>query len=86
MRALVLVTGDPSGDMLFAVTTGEVANERIDARDLGVVAAELARDAVLSSFDPEWRTGAPSASASISSSKACREHCSFRHTAHNSKH
>jgi L-aminopeptidase/D-esterase-like protein len=43
------------GDVLFAVTTGEVANERIDARDLGVVASELAWDAVLSSFDPETK-------------------------------
>jgi L-aminopeptidase/D-esterase-like protein len=43
------------GDVLFAVTTGEVANERIDARDLGVVASELAWDAVLSSFDRETK-------------------------------
>lgn len=40
IRALVLVTGDPSGDVLFAVTTGEDANERIDARDLGVVGTQ----------------------------------------------
>ena len=40
------------GDVLYAVTTGEVENERIDSVTLGVVASELAWDAVLASFTP----------------------------------
>jgi L-aminopeptidase/D-esterase-like protein len=35
------------GDVLFAVTTGEVENEALDPMTLGVVASELAWDAVL---------------------------------------
>jgi 6-aminohexanoate-oligomer endohydrolase len=38
------------GDVLYAVTTGEVDNPRLDATSLGVVASELAWDAVLASF------------------------------------
>jgi L-aminopeptidase/D-esterase-like protein len=41
------------GDILFTVSTGEVAAEGIDSTALGVVASELAWDAVLASFDPE---------------------------------
>jgi L-aminopeptidase/D-esterase-like protein len=37
------------GDVLYAVTTGAVANERLDSVALGVLASELAWDAVLSS-------------------------------------
>jgi 6-aminohexanoate-oligomer endohydrolase len=36
------------GDVLFAATTNEVANESLDSLALGVVASELAWDAVLS--------------------------------------
>ena len=38
------------GDVLYAVTTGEVTNPALDAVALGVVASELAWDAVLASF------------------------------------
>jgi L-aminopeptidase/D-esterase-like protein len=37
------------GDVLYAVTTGTVTSERLDIVALGVVASELAWDAVLSS-------------------------------------
>src|SRR5215212_3322903 len=40
------------GDVLFTASTGEVAAEGIDSTALGVIASELAWDAVLSSFDP----------------------------------
>ena len=40
------------GDVLFAVTTGEVENPDLEPVDLGVIAAELAWDAVLSSVPP----------------------------------
>ncbi len=40
------------GDVLFAVTTNEVENALLDGMALGVVASELAWDAVLSSFQP----------------------------------
>ena len=36
------------GDVLFAATTNEVENESLDSLTLGVVASELAWDAVLS--------------------------------------
>jgi L-aminopeptidase/D-esterase-like protein len=38
------------GDVLYAVTTGEVENERLDSVTLGVIASEVAWDAVLSCF------------------------------------
>lgn len=38
------------GDILFAVTTAEVENNALNLTDLGVLASELAWDAVLSSF------------------------------------
>jgi 6-aminohexanoate-oligomer endohydrolase len=41
------------GDVLYAVTTGAVENERLDSVALGVVASELAWDAVLACFAPE---------------------------------
>ena len=41
------------GDVLYAVTTNEVSNESLDELGLGVVASELAWDAVLASFDRE---------------------------------
>jgi len=40
------------GDALFAVSTQRVANEKLDEVSLGVVASEIAWDAVLASFDP----------------------------------
>jgi 6-aminohexanoate-oligomer endohydrolase len=39
------------GDVLYAVTTGEVTNEHLDSISLGVIASELAWDAVLSSVE-----------------------------------
>jgi 6-aminohexanoate-oligomer endohydrolase len=41
------------GDILFTVSTGEVAGEDIDSTALGVIASELAWDAVLTSFEPD---------------------------------
>ena len=40
------------GDILFTTSTGEVAAEDVDSTALGVIASELAWDAVLSSFEP----------------------------------
>ena len=40
------------GDILFTASTGEVAAEGIDSTALGVIASELAWDAVLSCFEP----------------------------------
>jgi len=40
------------GDVLYAVSTDEVDNAEVDSISLGVVASELAWDAVLASFDP----------------------------------
>ena len=40
------------GDVLYAVTTGEADDPQVDDLTLGVVASELAWDAVLSCFDP----------------------------------
>jgi L-aminopeptidase/D-esterase-like protein len=39
------------GDVLFAVSTFDVTNDALPPMALGVVASELAWDAVLSSFD-----------------------------------
>jgi L-aminopeptidase/D-esterase-like protein len=41
------------GDVLFAVTTDEVENKALNLTDLGVLASELAWDAVLSCF--QWK-------------------------------
>jgi 6-aminohexanoate-oligomer endohydrolase len=40
------------GDILFTVSTGEVAADDVDSTALGVVASELAWDAVLSCYEP----------------------------------
>jgi 6-aminohexanoate-oligomer endohydrolase len=40
------------GDILFTVSTGEVAADDVDSTALGVIASELAWDAVLASYDP----------------------------------
>lgn len=39
------------GDLLFTVSTGEVPGEEIDSTALGIVASELAWDAILSCFE-----------------------------------
>ena len=39
------------GDVLYTVSTAEVENEELPAMSLGVVASELAWDAVLSCLD-----------------------------------
>jgi L-aminopeptidase/D-esterase-like protein len=41
------------GDVLYAVSTGELENDLLDSVTLGVVASELAWDAVLTCFDAE---------------------------------
>src|SRR5215207_707858 len=40
------------GDILFTVSTAEVAADDVDSTALGVIASELAWDAVLASYDP----------------------------------
>jgi 6-aminohexanoate-oligomer endohydrolase len=40
------------GDVLYAATTGAVENEALDSVTLGVLASELAWDAVLTCFEP----------------------------------
>ncbi len=45
------------GDTLFAVTTAEVENKALTTPSLGVLASELAWDAVLRCFDPEELEG-----------------------------
>jgi L-aminopeptidase/D-esterase-like protein len=40
------------GDVLFTVSTGEMASDDVDSTALGVVASELAWDAVLSCYEP----------------------------------
>lgn len=44
------------GDVLFAASTGEVENDKLSVADLGVIASEVAWDAVLSSVPPIPRT------------------------------
>jgi L-aminopeptidase/D-esterase-like protein len=39
------------GDIRFTASTGEIAAEGIDSTALGVVASEMAWDAVLSSYE-----------------------------------
>jgi L-aminopeptidase/D-esterase-like protein len=41
------------GDVLYAVTTGDVENEALDSVTLGVIASELAWDAVLACFEAD---------------------------------
>lgn len=40
------------GDIVFAVSTQRVTNEKLDEVSLGIVASEIAWDAALASFDP----------------------------------
>ena len=41
------------GDVLYAVTTDEIDDDSMDSLTLGVIASELAWDAVLASFDDD---------------------------------
>lgn len=50
-RAIVPFHTLMDGDVLYAVTTNEVENEGLKPAALGMIASELAWDAVLSSFD-----------------------------------
>lgn len=51
-RAIQPFATQDDGDTLYAVTTGEVDNPDLSAVDLGVVASEVAWDAVLASVPP----------------------------------
>src|SRR5688572_20090559 len=51
-RGIQPFSTENDGDVLFAVTTGEVDNAGLSAVDLGLVASEVAWDAVLSSIPP----------------------------------
>lgn len=48
-RAIQPFATEDDGDVLYAVTTDEIDNESLSLTDLGVIASELAWDAVLSS-------------------------------------
>jgi len=48
-RAIQPFSTEADGDVLYAVTTGQVENPGLSPMDLGVVASELAWDAILSS-------------------------------------
>jgi len=50
-RAIQPFHTEADGDILYLVTTNEVANEELNAVSLGVIASEVAWDAVLCSFD-----------------------------------
>ena len=50
-RAIQPIHTPDDGDILFTASTGEVAAEDIDSTALGVIASELAWDAVLSCYD-----------------------------------
>ncbi len=52
-RAIQPFATTNDGDVLYAATTGEVENPELSVTDLGVIAAEVAWDAILSSVpDP----------------------------------
>ena len=51
-RAIQPFATEEDGDVLYAVTTDEVDNESLSPIDLGVLASELAWDAILSSVPP----------------------------------
>ena len=59
-RAIQPLATEDDGDTLFAVTTGEVENPKLAPRDLGLLASELAWDAVLASV-PELPAPGPTA-------------------------
>ena len=51
-RAIQPFSTASDGDVLYAVTTGEIENPDLSPRDLGMLASELAWDAVLASVPP----------------------------------
>ena len=52
-RAIQPFATTNDGDVLYAATTGEVENPELSVTDLGVIAAEVAWDSILSSVpDP----------------------------------
>ncbi len=57
-RAIQPFHAPHDGDVLFAVSTDEVENPELDGTSLGLVASELAWDAVLNSFDPDEASNA----------------------------
>src|SRR5688572_11394836 len=71
-RAIQPFATAEDGDVLYAVTTDEVENNSLSYADLGVVASELAWDAVLSSV-PEMPP-APVALATPPGQEALRKH------------
>jgi L-aminopeptidase/D-esterase-like protein len=51
-RAIQPFHTEKDGDVLYAVTTGEVENTKLEFEELASYAAELAWDAVLSAVPP----------------------------------
>lgn len=47
------------GDVLFAASTDEIENDKLSAADLGIIASEVAWDAVMSSVPPRERDTRP---------------------------
>lgn len=64
-RAIQPLATEDDGDTLFAVTTGEVENPQLSAARLGVLASEVAWDAVLASV-PRLPPAGPSATVTLS--------------------
>ena len=54
-RAIQPFHTENDGDVLFAVSTGDISNDRISAIDLGTVASELLWDAVIAAVSQEPR-------------------------------
>jgi L-aminopeptidase/D-esterase-like protein len=54
-RAIQPFHTEHDGDVLFAVSTGELSNDRISGIDLGIVASELLWDAVIAAVSQEPR-------------------------------
>lgn len=63
-RAIQPLATVDDGDTLFAVTTGEVENPKLPASDLGMLASEVAWDAVLASV-PRLPPAGPSAAVTL---------------------
>jgi L-aminopeptidase/D-esterase-like protein len=66
-RSIQPYSTENDGDVLFAVTTGEVDNTSLSAVDLGLIASEVAWDAVLSSLPELPRAAASPAPQSAAS-------------------
>jgi hypothetical protein len=60
-RAIQPFATEQDGDALYAVTTDEVENPAVKPMDLGVIAAEVAWDAVLASIPPVESPPSPTA-------------------------